>query len=295
MRTYSPHVAIETIVHSNPKFPFLYYAKEQMPTLQGHYNPNWHNDVEIIYVIKGKLDINIHSTPVEVTAPALIVTPSKHIHSIKKYQPTTEISMMLFDPEMIRLAYFDDEQNELYDFLLNPSNEPFILTCKNQKLFEKVKTTYNLIVEAYLEKKDESHLFIKANLLLLLCFLNKANSIDRNLQVSQFEYERQQKLKELIIWIHDHHSGPLSIADAASKMGVSQTYFCRFFKQATKMSFTQYVNEYRLKKACDDILVGKKCISEIASSHGFENESYFFRVFKKKYGVTPLSYRSKIV
>ena len=104
MRTYSPHVAIETIVHSNPKFPFLYYAKEQMPTLQGHYNPNWHNDVEIIYVIKGKLDINIHSTPVEVTAPALIVTPSKHIHSIKKYQPTTEISMMLFDPEMIRLA-----------------------------------------------------------------------------------------------------------------------------------------------------------------------------------------------
>lgn len=57
------------------------------------------------------------------------------------------------------------------------------------------------------------------------------------------------------------------------------------------MSFTEYVNDYRLQMAADDILRGEKQISDVASDHGFDNESYFFRLFKKKYGITPLKYR----
>ena len=43
--------------------------------------------------------------------------------------------------------------------------------------------------------------------------------------------------------------------------------------------------------AADDILRGEKQITDVASDHGFDNESYFFRLFKKKYGITPLKYR----
>lgn len=59
------------------------------------------------------------------------------------------------------------------------------------------------------------------------------------------------------------------------------------------MSFTEFVNDYRLTQACDDIMQGTKAIADIAADHGFDNESYFFRLFKKKYGVTPLKYRKQ--
>ncbi|MBO4592482.1 MAG: helix-turn-helix transcriptional regulator, partial [Eubacterium sp.] len=79
--------------------------------------------------------------------------------------------------------------------------------------------------------------------------------------------------------------------DASKRMNFSEAYFCRFFKKAMNMSFTEYVNDYRLQMAADDILRGEKQITDVASDHGFDNESYFFRLFKKKYGITPLKYR----
>lgn len=64
-------------------------------------------------------------------------------------------------------------------------------------------------------------------------------------------------------------------------MDFSQEYFCRFFKKATGMSFTEYVNDYRLEQASGDIERGEKSISDIAADHGFDNDSYFFRLFKR--------------
>ena len=149
----------------------------------------------------------------------------------------------------------------------------------------------NYIFKNCKETDDSIRLLIKAKLIVLLTNLYRQGIFNQVEISSSFEKERTQKLKDLIIWIQDHHSGPLSIEDAAVKMDFSQEYFCRFFKKATGMSFTEYVNDYRLEQASGDIERGEKSISDIAADHGFDNDSYFFRLFKKKYGTTPLKYR----
>lgn len=65
----------------------------------------------------------------------------------------------------------------------------------------------------------------------------------------------------------------------------------RFFKQTMGMPFTTYLNDYRLTLAAKSLLETHKAVLEIASECGFDNLSYFNRIFKKKYGITPSSYR----
>ena len=65
----------------------------------------------------------------------------------------------------------------------------------------------------------------------------------------------------------------------------------KFFKETMGMSFTQYLNDYRLNIAGQTLRSTTDNISDIAQNTGFDNLSYFTRMFKKKYGMTPGEYR----
>ena len=79
--------------------------------------------------------------------------------------------------------------------------------------------------------------------------------------------------------------------DAANYLKVSRQYFCRYFKKSTGMSFVDFINDLRLRRACQEIVLTSKSITDIALDHGFDNIGYFFKLFKIKFGQTPLAYR----
>ena len=68
-------------------------------------------------------------------------------------------------------------------------------------------------------------------------------------------------------------------------------YFCRYFKKSTGMSFVDFLNDLRLRRASQEILLTSKSMQSIATDNGFENIGYFFKLFKQKYGHTPRAYR----
>ena len=106
--------------------------------------------------------------------------------------------------------------------------------------------------------------------------------------------DNQQKLKQLLTYVDNHYAGPITISDASAQLGVTNQYFCRFFKKATGMSFTEYLNDLRLRHAAVELAQGTANIADIAYNNGFENAGYFFRVFKSKYKITPLQYRKQV-
>ena len=69
--------------------------------------------------------------------------------------------------------------------------------------------------------------------------------------------------------------------------------FYAFLQTDMGMPFTTYLNDYRLTLAAKSLLETHKAVLEIASECGFENLSYFNRIFKKKYGITPREYRQR--
>lgn len=291
MKTYSPQAPKENVIERPDKFPLVCFKGKSASDYSKQSVPHWHKEVEIICLDKGSLTLNVHTSPINLSSPCIVVISSKHIHSIK-LDKSSDFRFINFDAEIMRFAYYDKSQTMLLDSLLDPSYPIKVLTEKSTNDLNEAIKAFNLIYDNYQTKDESMQLYLKVNLLLLFSILDRAGVFSKVEIKTNLEQKRQKKLKDLIIWIQEHHSGPLTIADAASRMKFSESYFCRFFKQVMHVSFTEYVNDYRLTQAADDIMTGKKSISEIAASHGFENESYFFRSFKKKYKTTPLNYRN---
>ena len=89
----------------------------------------------------------------------------------------------------------------------------------------------------------------------------------------------------------EYSSGRLSIDSLASVCNISRYHFCRIFKAATGQSAINYLNSYRLRIASNMLRSTNKSINEIALLSGFEDVSYFCRLYRRELGVTPRSYR----
>ncbi len=92
-------------------------------------------------------------------------------------------------------------------------------------------------------------------------------------------------------YIYDHISESLTIEQMADKINKSQAYFSRLFAKETGTSFSSFLLETRMQKARKLLSTTDLTIDEVSRSIGFEDPSYFYRVFKKKNGVTPKQYR----
>lgn len=99
-------------------------------------------------------------------------------------------------------------------------------------------------------------------------------------------------LAESIIKVieEDYYHDDLGAASIADKLHISTSSLGRVFKEYTGLTIPKYINSYRLNKTIEWMENSNLTISEIILKVGYQNESYFFRIFKQKYGVTPRNY-----
>lgn len=100
-------------------------------------------------------------------------------------------------------------------------------------------------------------------------------------------------IKAAIDYININHGEQLSLAKVAGVAGVSPTYFSALFKKEIGKNYVEYLNEVRLKAVLKEFKVSDAKISFIAEKHGFPNQEYFSRYFKKVMGVSPAKWRRK--
>ncbi|MEW6305066.1 MAG: helix-turn-helix domain-containing protein [Verrucomicrobiota bacterium] len=95
-------------------------------------------------------------------------------------------------------------------------------------------------------------------------------------------------------FIHDHQAEELSLGRVAKAVNTSSFYFCKMFKKATGLNFTDYVSRVRIEKAKNLLLNPNLRISEIAYEVGFQSLTHFNRVFKRIVGQSPTEYRQHL-
>jgi len=95
-------------------------------------------------------------------------------------------------------------------------------------------------------------------------------------------------------YIAEHHAENLSLGQVAQAVHTSLFYFCKLFKKATGINFTEYVSRVRTEKAKNLLLNPNLRVSEIAYEVGFQSLTHFNRVFKKIVGESPTDYRNRL-
>lgn len=116
--------------------------------------------------------------------------------------------------------------------------------------------------------------------------------------VNQIVVRRQNNEPPMITrarqFIAENHEEDLSLGMVAKAVNTSTFYFCKMFKKATGLNFTEYVSRVRVEKAKNLLLNPNLRISEIAYQVGFQSLTHFNRVFKKIAGQSPTTYRQRL-
>ncbi len=100
----------------------------------------------------------------------------------------------------------------------------------------------------------------------------------------------------LLDYIHNNYADPdITLTRFADDYYVNSSYLGQKFRQTTGIKFTDYVNQYRIIKACELLLQERYLIYEISEKVGFGNITYFHRVFKKVTGYGTEEFRKKAV
>ncbi len=104
--------------------------------------------------------------------------------------------------------------------------------------------------------------------------------------------KEQGRIREIYEYLDLHYQEKISINQMARLSNLSNEAFCRYFKRITKLTFTEFVNHYRIDKA-KKLLRLDNNITETCFQCGFESISYFNKVFKKVTGENPLAFKQK--
>jgi len=105
---------------------------------------------------------------------------------------------------------------------------------------------------------------------------------------------RNHHIRKAIKYINEHVSEPITLTDLASVLHLTREYTANIFKKETGMTVSAFVNDRKLSLASDMLRSGDVSIGEIAKSLGYENYGYFSRIFKKKFGISPMRYIRRI-
>lgn len=104
---------------------------------------------------------------------------------------------------------------------------------------------------------------------------------------------RINRLKNVLTYIRNHYDSPITLEELASVAGMSPRYFCRAFAQITGKTPIAYLNYYRIETAGERLLMTNETITDIALSCGFNDTSYFSKIFTREKGVSPSQYRKQ--
>ena len=103
--------------------------------------------------------------------------------------------------------------------------------------------------------------------------------------------EQSHRLGTLVDYLNHNYSDKITVPQAAAMVGMSQFSFMRFFKQASGMTFVDYLTHLRVTKARQLLQNNELSIAEISGLVGFSDQSYFDKRFKEHFGKSPRTYR----
>jgi AraC-like DNA-binding protein len=109
---------------------------------------------------------------------------------------------------------------------------------------------------------------------------------------NQYNKKEEERLRKINMFIEINYSRKIELIEIAQLSNLSTAAFCRYFKKMTKLSFTEFLNNYRINQA-KLMLMNHKNVSETCFDAGFDSLSYFNRTFKKVMGENPSSFRKK--
>ncbi len=253
---------------------------------------HWHREIEIIYVVSGYVHLLLDGDDFDLKPEHIYFINRELLHQFSSDDPKLVYYAYVFPLEYLDFKIDDHAQSASIAPLHKQLMFPFQISpqdcCYQQMRSE--------LVELFMvndQKPEGFQLHSKACLYKTISLLHKYNLYMEESD-TLFQKNRSTKtaeIKKLLSYLQTEYKNPVSLEDAALLLNYSPSYFCSYFKSVFGINFIDYLNHYRIEKACLLLQTTDLPIMNVGFEVGFTNFSYFIRIFKRLMKTTPRQYR----
>jgi len=244
---------------------------------------HFHQDVELVYVLEGTLDVTIGDQVRHMEADDVLVINANKRHQIRSSETT------LFMQVSILYQMVSDVFNSMdVIFWCDSTREE---SDRYAKLREVLKVLLKHDLEAGKGTANFGHIALCYRVVDILTMYFLVQTTDKENRDEQEGFD--DRIQLINNYIRANYKQSISMKELAEKLYLSNGYLSRFFKRNYGMNFVEYLTNIRLHHAVDELIYSKAPITRIAFENGFASMAVFNKAFKKSYGITPTEFRKK--
>ncbi|MFS0561893.1 AraC family transcriptional regulator [Terribacillus sp. 179-K 1B1 HS] len=278
----------ELTQHRTVELPVACYETTIKENIHGHIPLHWHNEVQFVQILNGSAVFQINEEKVMVNKGEGIFINSGCLHKADDYNNSGCIYICLNASPYTFLS------KELHTKYVSPYIQATNLThlhIGKKEEWERNILKAILKIHQLIEQKNPFYEIVVVNHLNLIWQNLIMNGMQ--LEYSESEMVRSQRMKHMLNWIHLHFDEKINLADIAKAGQLSRAECCRYFKRIVKQSPMNYVMEYRINRSLSLLQDPSSNVTEVAYQVGFNSSSYFIAKFRESIGMTPFVYKKQ--
>lgn len=274
-------------------FPFGIWLDDYSLWAEHTLTCHWHDAFEIGIVLSGSVEYIIDSVPISLEkGDAFFVNMNRlHMAIQRDTKENTVIRVFVFKPDALtgntagtvyQKFFLPVIGSDIHGFRINPDTvygSAAIISLKELSSLDNCKPGYELECIALLSKAWQH---------VLSYISDPENPV---IKTKQQHLGWDTEIRAMLSYIHENYQKKISINSLMDCASISRSECFRCFHFFTGKNPIEYLNEYRLSKAACLLRETDMTITETGFTCGFSDSSYFGKMFRKKYGLSPLQYR----
>lgn len=262
----------------------VWISYDQLIYKVGSYHYNWHYEIELLWLLTGKIEVNVEGNIFDLEEGDLIIINSNCGHATFASVPNSIAMRLYISPDFFKSQGLDLSKGR---FEMNASKQ------RMNPLFDHLRQ--NLAKLQLLSDSDSTN-ELSHNVL----FFNIAEKMTKfflsNMSKKSTYTVRQKKefLDFAIRYIEDNFKSDITLELLARQCNYSPSYLSKMFKSELGINFYEYLTRCRLQHSIRLLATTDKKITMIALENGFSDVKALNKMFKKHFGTTPSEYRKQI-
>ncbi len=279
----------ENRVHGEPVYPVSTYrfsCGPEEPLMDLH----WHDELEFLLLVEGAAAFRVDTVDLELRPGEAMFVGSGELHSgrVLGDAPCTFLAVV-FGADL-----FGDVREKVYDRYIFPlMQRNYVVPTKIGAETEAERDIVRLLRELFEANEAEAPMReLTTKGLLHLC-VSRLLALGGENRRAEAPDGRIDRLKTVIEYIEARCEESIALRELAALAGMSEAYFCRFFKKYTAKTPVEYVNSVRIQRSAELLRRTDRKIMTIALEVGFSNLNHFNGEFKRRFGCTPSEFRRR--
>lgn len=257
--------------------------KFTMPDVHIHYN-----DYEVYYLLEGERCYFIGTKIYHLKQGSLVFVRRNVIHKTALSREAHHDRILLeISRSYLESVFAITGELTLHDFF---QDDCIILSLESEE--QSFITELLLALGRELGTKNSGfRLLAKSLVAELFIYAKRMENKTNPSASSRTDDPRHRQIEQIACYIAENCCSPLSLNSIAEQFYMNKCYLSRIFKEITGFTVNGYLHARRIQKARSLLIQNSMNISEVSEAAGYENLTYFERVFKKHTGMSPLEYR----